>query len=150
MIVNDDVKSRYTLAAMLRAEGYVVQSASGHESWLALFKTCLSVPATWVSFVAAMEPDAVLLDVHMNGGGGLVTLGELRRHPLTSGVPVVVIGKPSKQRLLDAALALGAARYAHLPLSRTGLKPVVDAALATVHDDLPARTGDEVPVLYQS
>jgi CheY-like chemotaxis protein len=142
MLVDDDLWRRYVMAELLRAEGYRVESASGHDSWLALFRTCLSGPATWVSFVAAVEPDLVVMEIAVGDGTALHTLGALRRHPLTQQIPVVVLGDEASQKELDAAITLGAACYLLRPLARNGLRPVVDEVLAQL-PERRARTGDE-------
>ena len=141
MLIDDDLHTRYATAAVLRSEGYGVLSASGHESWLALFKTSLSIPATWVSFVAALEPHLVILDLRMCGGVGLPTLGELRRHPLTRHIPIVVIA--DSLRDTNTARSMGAAHFLPCPMSRGGLRPVLELALSDSPDHPPPLTGDE-------
>lgn len=146
MLIDDDLRSRYATAEVLRSEGYTVLSASGHESWLALFKTCLSIPATWVSFVAALEPHIVLLDLGLSGGVALPTLGEIRRHPLTKHIPVVVVGNSGRDT--TTARSLGAAHFLPTPLSRDGLRPVVELALSESPERPPPLTGDEAPSVW--
>jgi CheY-like chemotaxis protein len=144
LLVDDELTRRYAVAQMLRSDGCDVHTASGHESWLALFKSCLSEPATWVSFVAAIDPDLLLLDIELPMA--LPTLGALRRHPLTDHIPVVVLGDEEQQRYLNAALALGAVRLLHRPLSLSSLRPMVDTVISEA-PRRPPRTGDEKPSL---
>jgi CheY-like chemotaxis protein len=144
LVVDDDLAQRYALAELLRSDGCDVQTSSGHESWLALFKICLSEPAAWVSFVAAVDPDLVMLDIEQPSA--LATLGAVRRHPLTEHVPVVVIGDSTHDRSLQAALLMGAIRLVHRPLTLAGLRPLIDDVLAEA-PPRNARTGDERPSL---
>jgi CheY-like chemotaxis protein len=144
LLVDDDRRRRYAVAELLRSDGCEVHTSSGHESWLALFKTCLSEPATWVSFVAAIDPDVLMLDIEQPMA--LTTIGALRRHPLTDHIPVVVLGEEAQQRYLNAALALGAVRQLHRPLALSGLRPLVDSVLSEA-PPRKARTGDETPLL---
>ncbi len=143
MLVDDNAQSRYVLAQQLRSEGYEVHSAAGHESWLALFNGCLSNSATWVSFVAAMEPDVLLLDLEMHGDDALSTLGELKRHPLTSNIPVITLTSDDGCFAQRAAQTLGAESSIVRPLSRRGLSPLLEPILrdSRRHCRLPHRSG---------
>lgn len=142
LLVDDALARRYATAQLLRSEGCDVYTSSGHESWLTLFKSCLTEPAAWVSFVAAVDPDLVLLDIDVSMA--LPTLGAVRRHPLTEHVPVVVVGQAADERNLQTALLLGAVRLLHRPIALSGLRPIVDGVLADARLR-PARTGDERP-----
>ena len=144
LLADEDLGRRYALAETLRSDGCEVHSASGHESWLSLFKSCLTEPAAWVSFVAAIDPDVVFLDIGQSGA--LATLGALRRHPLTVHVPVVVLGDEAHQRALSTALSLGAVRLIHRPLGLASLRPLVDTVIAE-SPPRASRTGDECAVL---
>lgn len=144
LLVDDDLPRRYALAETLRCEGCDVHSASGHESWLSLFKTCLTEPAAWISFVAAVDPDLLLIDIGQIMA--LATIGALRRHPLTEHVPIVVVGHELEGRSLQSALALGAVRLLHRPWGLDGLRRLVDSVIADA-PPRPTRTGDERPRL---
>ncbi len=144
LLVDDDLMRRYALAQILRLDGFEVHSESGHASWLALFKSCLSEPALIVSFVAALDPDLLLLAV--DGRAALPTIGALRHHPLTDHVPVIALGDRTRARELETALALGAARSLLRPISAEVLRTEVGIVLAAQRPR-PARTGDEVPDL---
>ncbi|MSP23586.1 MAG: response regulator [Myxococcales bacterium] len=143
MVVDDDLGRRYALAQLLRLEGYQVHSASGHESWLALFKSCLSVPATWVSFVAAIDPDVLLMAV--DAQAALLTIGALRHHPLTDQVPVIALGDQHRPEDLATAMALGAAGSLGRPIAPDELCTQVARVLAEAPPRRP-RTGDETRV----
>ena len=150
MLVDDDLHARYTTAELIRSEGYEVHSASGHESWLSLFQTCLSVPATWVSFVAALEPDVVVLDLGMKSDLGLLTLGEIRRHPLTTYIPVVVIGSADRYAEVDAALSMGASKALLRQGLREGLATALRGVIEQLAKECPPLLGDERPGIVLS
>lgn len=113
----------------MRSEGYEVLTASGHEGVLALFATSLSQPAAWVSFVAAHKPDVVIVDLGMKSGHGLVTIGALTRHPLTSHLPVLAIGKEEHAPDIAAASTMGAALGITWPVGLEGLAPYIEDAI---------------------
>jgi CheY-like chemotaxis protein len=143
VLLVDDVRARrYALAQLLRSDGCDVQSASGHESWLSLFTSCLTEPAAWVSFVAAVDPDLVLIEIDQPTA--LATIGAIRQHPLTDQVPIVALGDPVHQRSLQAALGLGAVRWIHRPLALSGLRGTIDAIVSST-PPRHVRTGDELP-----
>lgn len=120
---------RYVSAELLRSEGYEVLTASGHEGVLALFATSLSQPAAWVSFVAAHKPDVVVVDLGMESGDGLITIGALTRHPLTSHLPVLAIGEKEHRTDIAAASTMGAALGVMWPVGLEGLGPYIEDAI---------------------
>jgi len=52
--------------------------------------------------------DVLLLDVHLPDGSGLDWLRELRTHPRTRRVPVLILTGEGDERALEAAAGLGA------------------------------------------
>jgi CheY-like chemotaxis protein len=150
MLVDDDLRSRYVLAALLRGEGCAVHSASGHESWLSLFKSCLSAPATWVSLVAALDPGAIIIDWQMLGGMALHVLGELRRNPLTQHIPVAVLTAPGAMHDAEVARSMGASCSLARPLSRDGLRPLVEQLFQPSAATKPVLVGDDRPEMFPS
>ena len=126
VIVDEDAHKRYLIAQLLRAEGYEVLTASGHEGVLDLFSTSLSRPGAWVSFVAAHRPDVVVVDVNMSSGTGLVTIGALAKHPLTMHLPVLAIGDAARPDDLRAAPTMGAHTTLSWPIGLEGLAPYVE------------------------
>ncbi len=103
-IVTGAAAGRYVLAETLRAQGIVVASDAGHEAVFGLFSANLTAPATWVSMVAALHPDVVVVD--LGTPEAVVIVGALRRHPLTAEMPIVVFGGSDDD--LRASLRLGA------------------------------------------
>lgn len=102
LIVDDEPNIRRMLAALLRAEGFVVEEAgSGNAGLLALEQ---------------LEPDAIFLDLMMPPGpDGLETLTQIRG----KGIDAPVIMMSGKAQLADAVRAtqLGAFQFLEKPLS---------------------------------
>jgi DNA-binding response OmpR family regulator len=56
-----------------------------------------------LSLVRSKEPDAVILDVQMPGGGGLPLLSKLKADPRTSSLPVMMLtGERNAETVLRA------------------------------------------------
>ncbi|MEM1030457.1 MAG: hypothetical protein AAGA56_20355 [Myxococcota bacterium] len=121
-IVTSDVRRRYVLAETLRAQGIVVASDAGHEAMFGLFAANLTGPATWVSLVAALHPDVVVVDLD-GADEAVVTVGALREHPLTTALPVVVFGGSDAD--LRSVLRLGAVHAEERPSVLSGVGDVV-------------------------
>ncbi|MBX5481487.1 MAG: response regulator [Myxococcaceae bacterium] len=102
-VVDDDPIVRSGVAEMLEARGAEVVSFS---SELALF-----------SAVARRPPQAVLLDVVLSWVDGLRLCEELKRHPLTREVPVVVMSGLSRPWVRERALRAGAQAFLAKPIT---------------------------------
>ena len=77
LIIEDDPDQATALAVHLEQSGYTVVKASD---------TSAAIP------IATREnPDVILLDLGLPGGGGLTVLARIRSTPQTSGIPVIVI-----------------------------------------------------------
>jgi two-component system nitrogen regulation response regulator NtrX len=102
LIIDDEANIRRMLAALLRAEGFVVEEAgSGSAGLLALEK---------------VDPDAIFLDLFMPPGpNGLETLQQIRNR----GCEAPVMMMSGKAQLADAVRAtqLGAFQFLEKPLS---------------------------------
>ena len=102
LIIDDEANIRRMLAALLRAEGFVVDEAgSGSAGLLVLEK---------------VDPDAIFLDLFMPPGpNGLETLQQIR----TRGCEAPVMMMSGKAQLADAVRAtqLGAFQFLEKPLS---------------------------------
>lgn len=102
LIIDDEANIRRMLAALLRAEGFLVDEAgNGSAGLIALEKS---------------EPDAIFLDLMMPPGpDGLETLSQIR----SRGIEVPVIMMSGKAQLADAmkAAQLGAFQFIEKPLS---------------------------------
>jgi CheY-like chemotaxis protein len=76
--------------------------------------------------IAASAPDIIVLDVMLPDADGWELLGQLRLHPATQAIPVVVCSVVRQEEL---ALALGAAHYLTKPVRRQQLIMALDQVL---------------------
>jgi two-component system nitrogen regulation response regulator NtrX len=114
LIVDDEANIRRMLAALLRAEGFVVAEAG-------------SGPAGLIA-LDAEEPDAIFLDLLMPPGpDGLETLQKIRAR----GCDAPVIMMSGKAQLADAVQAtqLGAFQFLEKPLSPEGVLVTLRSAI---------------------
>jgi len=88
-----------------------------------------------VTMAAELEPAAILLDVMLPERDGWTLLGQLREHPQTERIPVVVCTILSQREL---ALALGAAGFIRKPVKRAELLATLDRLACSLRDDLPS------------
>jgi CheY-like chemotaxis protein len=80
-----------------------------------------------MAFAVEERPSLIVLDVMMPGQDGWATLGQLRQHPETAEIPVIVCTILAQESL---AFALGAAGFLRKPVSREGLLAALDHQLA--------------------
>lgn len=80
--------------------------------------TCVSNPDSALATAVHLLPDAIILDVMLPGIDGWELLAQLRGHPDTYDIPVVVCTILPQERL---ALALGAAAFLQKPFTRESL-----------------------------
>jgi CheY-like chemotaxis protein len=83
----------------------------------------LSDPAQLIPLVEKNAPRAILLDVMMPNIDGWQLLGQLRQHPLTQGLPVVICTILAQKEL---AMALGASDFLHKPVSQSDLMQLLN------------------------
>ena len=112
LIVDDNADTRRLYELYLKGTKYRFIGAASSEEALAL--------------AVERRPDIVVLDVMMPEQDGWEFLGQLREHPDTRGIPVVVSTILPQEHL---ALALGAAGFLHKPVSRTTLLAALDRQL---------------------
>ena len=120
LVIDDDGPFRLAAMASLRRDGFEVCGAENGTEGLA------------ASF--AQQPNLVLSDVNMAGGNGFTLLKELRTHPETSAIPVILMtGDPQKA---DARFSMdqGADDYLQKPFK-------MEQMLATVHARLQRQEG---------
>jgi DNA-binding response OmpR family regulator len=79
-------------------------------------------------------PDAILLDIHLPDGSGVDLLRELREHPATATIPVMILTAEGEERVLAEARRLGAQTITK-PFSPTKLRAQVAALLGDTDSD---------------
>jgi two-component system nitrogen regulation response regulator NtrX len=101
LIVDDEAGVRSSLAAVLRDEGYAVETADSGEACLEL--------------TAQESPDVILLDIWLPGMDGLATLERLRERRV-DGEVIMISGHASVEAAVRAT-KLGAFDFIEKPLS---------------------------------
>ena len=76
--------------------------------------------------IASCAPDAIVLDIMLPHVDGWDVLANLRHHPATQAIPVLVASVVREEKL---AMALGAARCLHKPLSHREFIEALDSVL---------------------
>lgn len=75
-----------------------------------------------------IAPDAILLDIHLPDGSGVDLLRELRGHPATAKIPVLILTAEGEERVLAEARSLGASTITK-PFSPSKLRTQVAVLL---------------------
>ncbi len=96
LIIDDNPIFRKLLIHSLRRHFFVVDAQDGCDGYSRAF----SVP-----------PDAVLLDMHMEGWSGLETLRKFREHPRFGQVPILMLTGDNQRETVLEAIRLGASDY---------------------------------------
>jgi diguanylate cyclase (GGDEF)-like protein len=119
LIVEDDAVTRDAMAALLRDEGYQVETAtSGDEA------------------VATMErhaPALILTDLRMPGGDGMELLARVRARPGSEYIPVMMISALDERARRVAGLDRGADDFVVKPVDAGELLARVRVQLRRVH-----------------
>jgi CheY-like chemotaxis protein len=77
--------------------------------------------------IEELIPHIIILDVMMPDTDGWTLLGQLRVHPRSQGIPVIVCSIIPQERL---AISLGASAFMHKPVNRTELLAALDRLVA--------------------
>ena len=107
LIVDDELENVRLLELLLRAEGYVTQSAANGEEALAA--------------IARQAPDLVLLDIMMPGMDGYAVARKLKADAATSNIPIILITAQSERDARLAGLQAGAEDFLSKPVDRAEL-----------------------------
>jgi diguanylate cyclase (GGDEF)-like protein/PAS domain S-box-containing protein len=107
LIVDDEIRNRKLLVALLQPEGYVTVSAACGEEALAL--------------VAERAPDLILLDVLMPGMDGYQVASRLKADPATSSIPIIMVTARIERETRLAGLEAGAEDFLTKPVDRAEL-----------------------------
>ena len=109
LIIDDDLDTLKLVGVMLQRQGYEISAAADGRQGLAK--------------AIAEKPDVILLDVMMPEMDGWELLQNLRTHPQTANIPVIVCSVFNDPEL---AYSLGASLFLPKPVSR-------DSVLTTLH-----------------
>jgi len=116
MLAEDSASSRAILAKILLSKGYEVYSCDSGERLLEDF--------------AMVKPDAVLLDVDMDGMSGIQVCVELRKRPDSYNLPIALISSKDSEEDIVAGLTCGADEYILKPLRKNELLAKVSLMLS--------------------
>ena len=90
-------------------------------------------------------PDAIILDIGLPGLDGWEVLAQLRSHPSTLAIRVLVLTAHAQPEMADRAAAGGADAFMTKPFRPNDLRLSVEALLADVTTAMPAgRSGAEL------
>jgi len=116
LLVDDDHGYRAVLKESLQEHYLVCEADSGQEV---------------LSQVLALGPDLVVLDVDVSGKTGIEVCRELKHHPQTRTIPVLLLTDRSKQEDIVLGLQAGADDYLTKPMSPPEILARVEAHLAS-------------------
>jgi PAS domain S-box-containing protein len=115
LVVDDDENLRKVIAFLLQKHGYEVLTAADAAEGLTLALTQL--------------PSLVLSDIHMAGKSGFEFLKELRAHPETSAVPVIIMTGDLLENNARSSMEQGADDFLKKPFSPETVLAAVQARL---------------------
>ena len=125
LLVDDDEGHRGMLNLMLSGWGYrLIQAAEGGQA-LKILQDRLETPGE--NHAVGSLPDAVLMDLRMEGMDGITTLREIKI--LTPDLPVLIMTAYSSLETAVEALRLGAYDYLTKPLDVDELKLTLERAV---------------------
>ena len=130
LVIDDEPTARDMISRMLAKEGYQVVVATNGADGIALAQRRV--------------PDAITLDIMMGGVDGWSVLSQLKSHPATASIPVVVASIIDDRNL---SFSLGASDYLTKPIDREQLADVLERvrsrgeakSVLVVEDDADAR-----------
>jgi putative two-component system response regulator len=107
LIVDDEQQNLRLMQAMLKSEGYAIQTANSGEQALTLIEEA--------------PPDLILLDVMMPGMSGYQVARKLKTDSATMAIPVIMVSAIDDRRSELAGLHAGAEDYLTKPIDRLEL-----------------------------
>jgi CheY-like chemotaxis protein len=131
-LVDDDYDDRIYAYSLLRRSSRVteVRPVKCAES---LFK-CLDNVGIYDSSVLVYNPSIILLDIHMPGLNGIETLSQIRNHPVTSDIPVILMTSDTSCEKVYDAYRLRANGFLEKPLDLERFHNVMDSGWNWVLD----------------
>lgn len=115
LLIDDERELVSGLTLRLRSAGYNVHACYDG--------------VTGLQAAATVQPSLILVDVQMPGLDGITVLGELKKNPRTSDIPVIMLSACVVDRSCQASLALGARRYLEKPFQAEKLLDAIRSEL---------------------
>ena len=117
LIVDDNADTRLVLSARLKAHHY---------------HTVFAADALQAISVALKErPDAILLDLGLPGGNGLLVLQRLKANTSLCDIPVIIVTVEDPREAEDLTIQAGAVAFLQKPVAQDKLMAAVQLALGT-------------------
>jgi len=117
LIVDDNADTRLLLSARLKAHQY---------------HTVFAADALQAMSVAQKErPDAILLDLGLPGGNGMVVLQRFKANTALSGIPIIIVTAEDPSVAETRAIEAGADAFLQKPVDQDKLLAAVQQAMGT-------------------
>lgn len=116
LIADDNDTGRELVRTVLEGTGYLV------------FEACDGIEA--LATAHRVNPDLIILDLHMPGMNGFGVIKELRLDSRFAGTPVVALTASAMQGDRQRALSAGFTGYITKPVSLKGLRAELERLLA--------------------
>lgn len=97
LIIEDDPDQVFMYEVEFKAHGFAVSTATTGDQG--------------IEKARKERPDAILLDVLMEGKNGLETMAELKRDPVAKDIPILVFTNYGKEEFAEKTKKLGAAKF---------------------------------------
>ena len=116
LVVDDDLATAEAVADMV--------SLLGHETQVALG------PRKAIESIHRGAPTLILLDLNMPGVNGLEVCRYIKRDPLASDTPVIIVTAEDAPTVIEAAKEAGASGYLVKPVEFDKLEMLLEQALS--------------------
>lgn len=133
LVVDPDVSARSVLEVVLVRDGFDVWSTGlGSEG---------------LSLIAKRVPDVIVLESDLGEEGGLSFVSEVRSHPKTNTVPVVLLARRDDENVAKLAEVVGIDDYVQKPAFARDISALVRLELAKAHGgrEITFQTGQVSP-----
>jgi CheY-like chemotaxis protein len=115
LVADDKATSRELIRTVLENRGYAISEASDGIEALRLARE--------------LQPDLIILDLHMPGVDGFGVIAELRREPKFASTPIMALTASAMQGDRERALAAGFDSYVSKPIPLPALRDEVERLL---------------------
>lgn len=116
LIIEDDKDISLSLAVRLKSKGYQISTAE--DAWQG------------VQNALREQPDLILLDIGMPGGGGFSVIERLASNPNAPMTPVIVLTASRQPEIRERAEAYGVSGYFEKPYNAEELLETIGTTLA--------------------
>jgi len=119
LLIEDSPTDTHAYSAVLRSNGYAVQTAATGEEGIEL--------------AGKLQPDLILMDIVMPGVNGFQATRELRKNAVTADIPVIMLSTKDQDTDRIWGMRQGATDYLIKPVTSEILIKSITKALAD-HD----------------